>query len=490
MYKFKFTETPLLIGIVVVGIFLRVFYLDQPMRFDESATFFNYVNKDWSQVFNYTAPNNHVLNSILIKLTTIIWGGHPFIIRLPAFLFGVASIPLIFLVCKKIGCLGYIAALTLAVHPYCILFSTNARGYSAIVFFTLLFLLFSIKITKQFDRWDIFKLALIGSLGLLSLPIMLFSLCGLTLWLVLQLIQNNQSPRQVFYKFLLPFVINGAIISLVFYAPVVWFTMQPHDSLKQAIDLIFNNEFVKASNSSYFLEAIRAHVTNAISIYRKDIPTPALILFSILLVLGFISDYRERSFRISQLVLAVCFSTLVLFLLKHQMPYPRTWIYLIPILAIIADRGFSFLSQELRFNVGISVFVLVLLSIYASFNLLGKKSVYTYADTGTYLDAKIMAEKLNSILKDGDEVIAPIIPSNLPIYFYLWHDRFYNKPLEKSNEEKSSYIVMPSDEIKLEMFSLPPHPIDTKLEIIDKENAVKVFEFNGSAIYRANSKPK
>ena len=481
---------PLLIGIVFLGMLLRVFYLDQPMRFDESATFLNYVNKDWSQVFNYTAPNNHVLNTILIKLTTSIWGGHPFVIRLPAFLFGMASIPLIYFVCKKLGSLGYIAALTLAVYPYCILFSTNARGYSAIVFFTLLFLLVSIKVIKQFDRWDVLKLALIGSLGLLSLPIMLFPLCGLTLWLVLQLLQSGTSPSQVFYKFLLPFMIFGLIISVVLYAPVVWVTMQPYDSLKQAFSMLFNNEFVKASDSEYFYKTIRAHVTNAISVYRKDIPTPALILFGLLLAGGLVSDFREKSFRVTQLVLAVFVSTLVLFLLKQQMPYPRTWIYLIPILAIVADRGFSFLVKELRINVDVSVLILALLSMYVSFSLLGKKSVYTYADTGTYLDAKIVAEKLGSLLNAGDEVIAPIIPANLPVYFYLWHDRTYNRAHNNNGSEKATYIVMPSDEIRLEMFSLPPFPIDTKLDIIREENAVKIFDFNGSAIYRVKPEQK
>ena len=101
-----------------------------------------------------------------------------------------------------------------------------------------------------------------------------------------------------------------------------------------------------------------------------------------------------------------------------------------------------------------------------------------------------MAKKLASLLDEGDEVIAPIIPANLPIYFYLWHERAYNKALKASGSVKNTYIVMPSDEIKLEMFSLPPHPIDTKLEIVREDNAVKIFEFNGSAIYKAIVKPK
>jgi hypothetical protein len=490
MYKFKISESLLIISIVFLGLSLRIFYLDQPMRFDESATFFNYVNTHWSQVFNYTAPNNQVLNTILVKLTTALWGGHPFVIRLPALFFGTASIPLIYLVCKRLGCGGYIAALILAVHPYCILFSTNARGYSAIVFFTLLFLLIAEHTVKQFNRTSIFKLALIGALGLLTIPIMLFPLFGLTSWLVLQLIKRGTAPRKVLYQFLLPFVLLGFAMSLALYAPVVWVTMRPFDSLAQALGMLFNNEFVKATDSEYFFRTIRAHVTNAISIYRKDIPTPALLLFFSLIAAAFFADYRERSFRITQLVLTVVISTVILFLLKHQMPYPRTWIFFIPIFAIAADRGFTFLTKALRMNPHSFVLVLALLCVNTSFHLMAKKSVHTYADTGTYLDAEVMAKKLASLLHEGDEVISPIIPANLPIYFYLWHERAYHKALKTSGSVKNTYIVMPSDDIKLEMFSLPPHPIDTKLEIVSEDNAVKIFEFNGSAIYKAIVKPK
>jgi len=490
MHKFKINESLLVSGLVFIGLSLRIFYLDQPMRLDESATFLNYVNKGWDQVFNYTAPNNHVFNTFLIKLTTTVWGGHPFVIRLPALFFGTASIPLIYLVCKKLGGGGYLAALIIAIHPYCILFSTNARGYSAIVFFTLLFLLVATQVTIQLQRWDIFKLALIGSLGLLSIPIMLFPLSGLTLWLILQLTKNGQTFRTVMSQFLLPFTMVGLAICSVFYAPVVWVTMQPYDSLEQALGMLLSNEFVKANDSAFFFATLKSHVINAILIYRKNIPILALLLFFSMVAVGFFADYKEKSFRVTQLILIVLGSTVILFVLKHQMPYPRTWIFLIPILAIVADRGFTFITQALRVPARASVLVLALFCVYESFHLLAKKGIDAYADTGTYLDAEVMAKKLVSLLNEGDEVIAPIFPSNVPLYYYLWHERSYNKALRGGGPEKNTYIVMPSDDIKLEMFSHPPHPVDTKLEIIRQDNAVKIFEFNGSAIYRAIVKPQ
>ena len=145
-----------------------------------------------------------------------------------------------------------------------------------------MYLLITIKITEKYNLWDIFKLALIGSLGLLSIPIMVFPLSGISLWLMLQQAQNNQNRNKIFFKLLLPLMIFGIINTLILYAPVVWFTMQLNGGVGKAFELIFNNEFVKPSDGMYFFHSIRAHVTNAISIYFKEIPTITLIFLGIM----------------------------------------------------------------------------------------------------------------------------------------------------------------------------------------------------------------
>jgi len=90
-------------GIVLLNAFICVYFIDQPMRVDESWTFWSSVKDGWASVFTYVVPNNHVLHSIFVKLSTSILGAHPWAIRLPALLFGVLSIVLVFCASRCFG---------------------------------------------------------------------------------------------------------------------------------------------------------------------------------------------------------------------------------------------------------------------------------------------------------------------------------------------------------------------------------------------------
>lgn len=115
---------------MTLGIGIRCCFLASPMKWDESFTFFGYVQSPLVFLFEYTAPNNHVLNSILERISTTILGQNPIAIRLPAFLAGILSIPLSFRVCRALnqGRSGYFAAAAVAVCPYLIFYSANGAA--------------------------------------------------------------------------------------------------------------------------------------------------------------------------------------------------------------------------------------------------------------------------------------------------------------------------------------------------------------------------
>jgi hypothetical protein len=63
-----------LAAIVVVGLVLRGRFLASPMWYDEAYTFLHFVKPGWPLLFDYPLPNNHVLHTILAKLSTLVWG--------------------------------------------------------------------------------------------------------------------------------------------------------------------------------------------------------------------------------------------------------------------------------------------------------------------------------------------------------------------------------------------------------------------------------
>ena len=80
--------------ITAAGIALRLIYIHQPMRYDEAFSYLFFVHVPLaSTLSDYSVPNQHILNSLLMRLCASLFGNAPWSLRLPAFLFGVAVIP-------------------------------------------------------------------------------------------------------------------------------------------------------------------------------------------------------------------------------------------------------------------------------------------------------------------------------------------------------------------------------------------------------------
>jgi hypothetical protein len=106
-------------------------------------------------MFNNVSPNNHLLNTILIRVSLDIWekfddGKSPlffteWVVRLPAFLGGLLGIFAIGMFLRQIGypMAGLFAAWFCALHPWYIRYASEARGYGLVFGFLPLTLLFA-----------------------------------------------------------------------------------------------------------------------------------------------------------------------------------------------------------------------------------------------------------------------------------------------------------------------------------------------------------
>ncbi len=128
-------------GITLLGLALRLIAIDSDLWLDELSPILDYRHASLWQVFiSYISSNNHLLYTVLEKLVASVFGEREWALRLPAVIFGTATIPVLYWVARKLmpryASLG--AALLLAVSYHHILFSQNARGYTAYVLFSLL----------------------------------------------------------------------------------------------------------------------------------------------------------------------------------------------------------------------------------------------------------------------------------------------------------------------------------------------------------------
>ncbi|MCA1626234.1 MAG: glycosyltransferase family 39 protein [Acidobacteria bacterium] len=131
----------LITAVTVLAFVLRLFRLDSELWLDEITTIFFYSPMSTLHVLTgFVSANNHLLNTLLMKLAIAFFGEQEWAVRLPAAIFGAATIPIFYWVSRLMLSQrsSLCAALLLAVSYHHIFFSQNVRGYSMQLFFTTL----------------------------------------------------------------------------------------------------------------------------------------------------------------------------------------------------------------------------------------------------------------------------------------------------------------------------------------------------------------
>jgi len=160
-------------ALFALGIALRVGHLFDAIRLDEATTYVMFASRPFGEALSsYQLPNNHLLNTVLVKISIIAFGPEPWSLRLPNLLAGDGAMALVAAIaCRWFGRAGAVAALAFAaVSPTTAHYSVQARGYTLMIFLCL-FALWSIE--QRHDgggrRWTAVA-ALSSALALYAVP--------------------------------------------------------------------------------------------------------------------------------------------------------------------------------------------------------------------------------------------------------------------------------------------------------------------------------
>jgi mannosyltransferase len=126
-------------AITLVALALRLYRLDADLWIDEIITAGHLTRSLWELLTVYRGSNDHLLNTLLAKVSVAWFGDKEWTIRLPAALFGAASIPACYWLARMaMPVRASLAAAFLAgVSYHHIFYSQDARGYSFYFFFSL-----------------------------------------------------------------------------------------------------------------------------------------------------------------------------------------------------------------------------------------------------------------------------------------------------------------------------------------------------------------
>lgn len=134
-------EVMLLAAILGVAVAARVVGLDAPLWYDEVFTLTHFVRLPLAALLtDFSSLNNHMFYSLQAKAAVLLFGEHPWVLRLPALLLGIASLAVVWVMGRRGAgrAAALLATLLLALSYHHVWFSQNARGYTGLLFWTTL----------------------------------------------------------------------------------------------------------------------------------------------------------------------------------------------------------------------------------------------------------------------------------------------------------------------------------------------------------------
>lgn len=214
----------LLALILLIALGLRLYALNAGLWLDEILTYVNYAQMPFGEIItSYDSENQHFLYSILARASFLMFGESNWALRLPAVLFGVGSILALYLLGQEVAnrreALLSAALLTFSYHH--VWFSQNARGYSGLLFWTILSSWLLLRALRN-DRSAIWILyALSTALGIYTHLTMVFVLFGQICVYGYQLIHRRKVEWVGWWKGLILGFGGAGLLTALLHGPVI-----------------------------------------------------------------------------------------------------------------------------------------------------------------------------------------------------------------------------------------------------------------------------
>ncbi|MEI2806628.1 glycosyltransferase family 39 protein [Albidovulum sp.] len=329
------TDRRWFVVILALAAGLRLWHLNAPLWHDEIQTLVTHVHLGWGEMLQSYSMNHHYLHNLAAKLSIALFGEAPWAVRLPAMLFGLATIWATWALAREIAgvTIAHVTALLLALSYHEIWFSQNARGYTGLAFFSTLGLLFFLRGIRAPDRrtWLSFALCLAGAVFTHLTGAFFFVALGLV-WLAVVLLRAARGTlaAPVVRLPFLGFLIGGAITALV-YLPILPSLLATVSSVSDtsAVDLM--KEYQNPLWTAW--EAIRTGIGSAGAL----VPLVGAAVL-VLCILGAVSLHRAAPLFAPSVALHILLTTALLMAVGMRI-WPRFYFVDIGLLMILIVAG-------------------------------------------------------------------------------------------------------------------------------------------------------
>lgn len=477
--------------ITLAGVILRLLVINEPIGYDEAYTFIYFAAKPLKFVLaDYHVPNNHILYSLLTWIAYRVLGDHTWIVRVPAFIASAITVPVSFLTARRFFTANQSLAISavLAVYPNMVNDASNGRGYSLILLFSLLLANFAGILVHRESRSALVAYAVTGALGFYSIPIFLYPMAGISLWVLLTYLINGETWQIKWKKigeFLITCIASG-ILTLILYSPVILFGT----GLKSLI----GNDIVRSLTWNDFMTEIPSRISKT----WKDWGKHSSLFIKQALAGGFLLSilfYRKASNQKLPMQILLLLAAVIALAVQRVSPLPRVWGYLEMFYVIFSVAGliwfvtfiFSTFISTQNFDKFVTPIILLTTLLFSANTILVSQSPETIADR-TDSPEMYIAEYLSANLTENDTIIATA-PTDIETAYYLKvfgisYDFFYqrNRPVEIKN---AIVLVRTNEKFNTLQKVLDAFDLTHQLDISSANN---IYEYGPIQVYSIPAK--
>jgi uncharacterized membrane protein len=345
-------EILLLAAMILLAVIVRVFFVMQPFKHDEAYTVAVFANQPLRDALSdYHLPNNHLFHTLLVHMVYSVLGYLQWAVRLPSLVAGVLVVPALYLLARSLHgrTVAFIAAAAAAAMPVMIEFSTQSRGYTLLMLFSLLLFTLGIYVRRRPNLLAWALIVVVVVLGIYTIPIFYFSYISFLLWLGLGWLVGDIDFQAYGsrWKFIGWGFVSGlltVILTVLLYTPPV---------LRSGLNNVLPYQVSDPMSYALFMQDVNVRLTQFVELVMMNLPGVLLWILALGFVLSLILPVRSETVspqmhgRVS-LQIAVMVGTFGLIFGLRAPPWARFLTFLVPLGLMWAAAGWVGLLRWLQ----------------------------------------------------------------------------------------------------------------------------------------------
>lgn len=470
MEKIRKYYVPILLGLITLfGLELRVAISNCPMWYDEGHSILVAVQQFPFGIDNFlfTKDFQHTpFYFYFLHFWLKIFGTSEILLRFSSVIFGVATIPLTYIVAKKLykndKIVGIISAILVAVSPLMIYYSIEVRMYMMVTFLAVLSMNYLLDFDAKGDKKSLIKLLVTNTLiPYLLIGGIVFNIgqaIAYTLYLFLAQKEETEKIRKY-----LTYRVYQLILLVPYFIIAIYYAYQRSKFIMFHIPSFQFINFVGNVQNFFGAKVGMLFWTQYLPIMIDFLFFVSVVIPIVYFICALIRAFKEKDAKLYMVFLMITIAYVIILIscmLKVIVLVPRYIIFIVPILMILAAVGFSKLK---KWHIAIFLIAFTGFSCYYIF----KDPAYVITKTNAILDANNYFESKG--LDNRDIVYRPFASSVSFIYQTPTSPRC--PAFESMHEFRKPYNKLVYDDYQIQAME-QGHVDEVWLNIIQSNNHV------------------